>query len=197
MISRSSASSAITWMRSDSSAARHFSRKTADADERRKVPTMSEQAGYCVQGGCLCGAVRFELIAPPRSSAYCHCTRCQRRTGTGSSVSAFIDPESLRWLQGESLIKGWLPATDGAEGVQRVQATSTRAAATTRASASGCPRSILIRGCEPARVSTWRTRPAGKRSPTTAYPATTKRGRPVWRSSPDASRRSPLLVAGT
>ena len=76
---------------------------------------MSEQTGYSVTGGCLCGAVRFELTAPPRSAGYCHCTRCQRRTGTGSSVSAFIDPDSLRWLQGEALIKGWLPATDGAE----------------------------------------------------------------------------------
>jgi hypothetical protein len=76
---------------------------------------MSEHASYSIQGGCLCGAVRFELTAPPLSAGYCHCTRCQRRTGTGSSVSAFIDPGSLRWLQGEDLINGWLPATDGAE----------------------------------------------------------------------------------
>ena len=76
---------------------------------------MSEQAGYSVQGGCLCGAVRFELTAPPSSSGYCHCTRCQRRTGTGSSISAFIDPDALHWLQGESLIKGWMPPQDGAE----------------------------------------------------------------------------------
>jgi hypothetical protein len=76
---------------------------------------MSDRSGYCVQGGCLCGAVRFELTAPPFSAGYCHCTRCQRRTGTASSISAFIDPRGLRWLQGESLIRGWLPATDGAE----------------------------------------------------------------------------------
>jgi hypothetical protein len=76
---------------------------------------MSEQAGYWIQGGCLCGRVRFELTRPPFSAGYCHCTRCQRRTGTGSSCSAFIDHTALRWLQGEELIRGWLPAEDGAE----------------------------------------------------------------------------------
>ena len=31
-------------------------------------------------GGCLCGAVRFELTRARRKRAgYCHCTRCQRR----------------------------------------------------------------------------------------------------------------------
>jgi hypothetical protein len=76
---------------------------------------MTEQASYSLQGGCLCGAVRFELTAPPLSAGYCHCTRCQRRTGTGSSVSAFVETDSLHWLQGEELIKGWLPPGDGAE----------------------------------------------------------------------------------
>jgi hypothetical protein len=76
---------------------------------------MNEPAGYSIQGGCLCGAVRFELTAPPLSAGYCHCTRCQRRTGTASSVSAAVDPAAVRWLQGESLIRGWRPPDDGAE----------------------------------------------------------------------------------
>ena len=42
-------------------------------------------------GGCLCGGVRFELTAPPSSAGYCHCTRCQRRTGTAASPQARID----------------------------------------------------------------------------------------------------------
>ena len=32
-------------------------------------------------GGCLCGGVRFELTQPAEAAGYCHCTRCQRRTG--------------------------------------------------------------------------------------------------------------------
>ena len=37
-----------------------------------------------ITGGCGCGAVRFEVSKPFVSAAYCHCTRCQRRTGTAA-----------------------------------------------------------------------------------------------------------------
>ena len=60
-------------------------------------------------GGCLCGRVRFEITKPLVSAHYCHCTRCQRRTGTASSVSARIAPGSLRVLSGQELIKSWRP----------------------------------------------------------------------------------------
>ena len=35
--------------------------------------------------GCLCGAVRFEVTEAPTVAYYCHCTRCQRRTGTAAA----------------------------------------------------------------------------------------------------------------
>ena len=60
-------------------------------------------------GGCLCGGVRFEVTEPLVSAGYCHCTRCQRRTGTAASPSARIVPGSLRILAGEELIKAWRP----------------------------------------------------------------------------------------
>ncbi len=66
-------------------------------------------------GGCLCGSVRFELSAQPTAAGYCHCTRCQRRTGTGSSLQARIDGRTLRLLQGEELLKGWRHADGGFE----------------------------------------------------------------------------------
>jgi hypothetical protein len=60
-------------------------------------------------GGCGCGAVRFELTAPPVSAIYCHCTRCQRRTGTAAAVSARVEPGSVRILQGEDRLRRWTP----------------------------------------------------------------------------------------
>ena len=40
------------------------------------------------QGGCVCGAIRFKAIGEPLRITICHCTWCQRRTGTafGSEV---------------------------------------------------------------------------------------------------------------
>ncbi len=58
-------------------------------------------------GGCLCGGVRFELTEPPQGAGYCHCTRCQRRTGTASSAQARIEGRTFKLLQGEELVKGW------------------------------------------------------------------------------------------
>jgi hypothetical protein len=60
-------------------------------------------------GGCLCGGVRFELEEPPLSASYCHCTRCQRRTGTAASAQVRVAPGSLRVVSGEELVKWYVP----------------------------------------------------------------------------------------
>ena len=60
-------------------------------------------------GGCLCGQVRFEVTEPLVSAGYCHCTRCQRRTGSAAAVSALVAPGSLRVTEGEELIRSYDP----------------------------------------------------------------------------------------
>ena len=57
----------------------------------------------------MCGGVRFEVTEAPAHAGYCHCRRCQRRTGTAASISARIGPGSLRILEGEELIKAYEP----------------------------------------------------------------------------------------
>jgi hypothetical protein len=68
-----------------------------------------------ITGGCLCGAVRFELTRPPQSAGYCHCTRCQHRTGTAASAQARIDGATFRLLQGERVVRAWSPPGGGFE----------------------------------------------------------------------------------
>jgi hypothetical protein len=68
---------------------------------------------YLLTGGCLCGAVRYEVTQPPVSASYCHCTRCQRRTGTAASANVRVAPGSLRIVSGEELVREWVP-DDGA-----------------------------------------------------------------------------------
>ena len=60
-------------------------------------------------GGCLCGGVRFELAAPIRAASYCHCTRCQRRSGTAASANARVVPGSVRLTAGEELLRDYEP----------------------------------------------------------------------------------------
>jgi hypothetical protein len=62
-----------------------------------------------LRGGCLCGGVRFEVTEPLVSSSYCHCTRCQRRTGTAASAQARVAPGSLVITQGEELVRAYEP----------------------------------------------------------------------------------------
>jgi hypothetical protein len=75
---------------------------------------MADQPSLPLTGGCNCGAVRFEVDAPLRGATYCHCRRCQRRTGTAASANARAEPGSFRIVAGEDRLRAWKPA-DGAE----------------------------------------------------------------------------------
>jgi hypothetical protein len=79
------------------------------------VPDSPAVSDSALTGGCLCGGVRFELTRPPLTAGYCHCTRCQRRTGTASSAQARIDGRTQRLLRGEELLKGWRHPDGGHE----------------------------------------------------------------------------------
>jgi hypothetical protein len=60
-------------------------------------------------GSCGCGAVRFEVTSPFISAGYCHCTRCQRRTGTAASANGRVEPGSVRVVAGEEDLGSWAP----------------------------------------------------------------------------------------
>jgi hypothetical protein len=65
-------------------------------------------------GTCNCGAVSFEVTEPLLGAAYCHCTRCQHRTGAGASPNGRTAPGSFQIVRGEDRIRSWAPP-DGAE----------------------------------------------------------------------------------
>jgi hypothetical protein len=64
-------------------------------------------------GGCMCGGVRFEVSEPLLAALFCHCKRCQRRTGTGVSTTALTAPGSYRTVSGEDLVRLWDPGDGG------------------------------------------------------------------------------------
>lgn len=55
---------------------------------------------FPVEGGCLCGAVRYRLTAPPLTVYNCHCRDCQRTSGATNEMSMVIRRETLERLSG-------------------------------------------------------------------------------------------------
>jgi hypothetical protein len=66
-------------------------------------------------GGCNCGAVRYEVTEPLVRASYCHCKRCQRRSGAAASPQAHPAPGSFRIVSGEDKLRMWKPADNAGE----------------------------------------------------------------------------------
>jgi hypothetical protein len=60
-------------------------------------------------GSCACGTVRFEVTAPFSSAGYCHCKRCQRRSGALWSLNANLDAGAFTVVAGEDAVRLWDP----------------------------------------------------------------------------------------
>jgi hypothetical protein len=52
------------------------------------------------RGGCLCGALRYEVTADPVESGYCHCRICQRSSGAPVLAYASFPVDSFRYVTG-------------------------------------------------------------------------------------------------
>jgi hypothetical protein len=73
------------------------------------TPAPPPSPDHPLQGGCLCGAVRFEITAPFSIAGYCHCTHCQRRTGTAASANGRVPRAGFRLLQGAEDLRSFAP----------------------------------------------------------------------------------------
>jgi len=73
---------------------------------------MTDQQGNAMEGGCTCGAVRYRLKARPLFVHCCHCTWCQRETGSAFAVNAFIEASQVGLLKGKPT-QTTLPSASG------------------------------------------------------------------------------------
>ena len=53
-----------------------------------------------VEGGCLCGAIRYSSQLAPYDVGYCHCRLCQRSSGAPVSVWASFPVEAFCYTRG-------------------------------------------------------------------------------------------------
>jgi hypothetical protein len=54
------------------------------------------------EGGCVCGAIRFRTKGPPRRAFVCHCTYCQRASGSAFVAEALFLKEAVE-MEGEPI----------------------------------------------------------------------------------------------
>ncbi len=58
---------------------------------------MADSSGNAIhKGGCLCGAVRYEIAEAPAMSEFCYCLSCQKLSGAGHSFVAMVQESAFR-----------------------------------------------------------------------------------------------------
>ncbi len=67
---------------------------TIDADPAQHISLPCE-------GGCTCGNVRYRLLAKPLIVHGCHCSLCQRQTGSAFAINALVEAENVEVLSGD------------------------------------------------------------------------------------------------
>ncbi len=60
-----------------------------------------------LQGGCLCGAVRYAIERLDTPIAHCHCQTCRKANAAAFVSTAGVQREHFRWLQGEDRLSAY------------------------------------------------------------------------------------------
>jgi hypothetical protein len=62
----------------------------------------SKDLNFSPRGGCACGLIRYCLTQPPLIVHCCHCTACQRQTGSAFAINAAIEAADVMLLPSAS-----------------------------------------------------------------------------------------------
>ena len=61
---------------------------------------MTDEGDFSMEGGCICGAVRYLMTSRPMFVNCCHCRWCQRETGASFALNAMIEADRVALLNG-------------------------------------------------------------------------------------------------
>lgn len=59
----------------------------------------SDPSAFPMEGGCCCGHIRYRLERAPIAVHCCHCTSCQRETGSAFGINVIIEATHLTLLE--------------------------------------------------------------------------------------------------
>jgi hypothetical protein len=57
-----------------------------------------------IHGSCLCGAITFKCQNSFTEFHFCHCTQCQKTSGSAHVANLFTSPDNIEWLSGKERI---------------------------------------------------------------------------------------------
>ena len=60
-----------------------------------------------MKGSCLCGSVTFVVTAEVASLYQCHCSLCQKQSGSTSNTSTIVQEKHFQWVSGEGNVTHW------------------------------------------------------------------------------------------
>lgn len=63
---------------------------------------MGKARAFPADGGCTCRFIRYRLLKSPMFVHCCHCTWCQRESGSAFALNALIETNQVELLSGET-----------------------------------------------------------------------------------------------
>ena len=71
-----------------------------------------------LEGGCLCGQVRYSYDGTVSDGIACHCSHCRKYTGTAASLNYVLQTADMKWLSRDTLTK-YVDTCDKGKGPNR------------------------------------------------------------------------------
>ena len=62
-----------------------------------------------IRGGCLCGAVRYEVHGRFLRAGHCHCSRCRKHSGAAMGTQGRVRREDFRLVSGADRLRSYRP----------------------------------------------------------------------------------------
>jgi hypothetical protein len=62
---------------------------------------MNPSDSKILEGGCLCGAIRYRITRQPTDINYCHCGQCRRHSGAPVAAIATFPAADVVWTKGQ------------------------------------------------------------------------------------------------
>lgn len=78
--------------------------------------TTSPTTSSAREGGCQCGAIRYRVDGDPEMVSICHCTECQRQSGSAFGMTLVVRRDQFSLLHGAP--KCFVRATDSGRTMQ-------------------------------------------------------------------------------